>query len=412
VLYGTTQLGGTGGWGTVFQLAPNTGGKTYTEKVLYSFTGLADGANPVSDLVIGNSSVLYGTTYGGGANGYGTVFELSPPVKTGGPWTEKVLYSFLGGTDGAYPAAGVAWRSASGVLYGTTYGGGTAGLGTVFEIIPSSGSGTWSEKVLYSFQGGTDGAYPLADLVLANSSAITLYGTTSAGGSTTIAAGTAPSGTNPGCAANIDNTPCTYENWGTVFELVGAGGGAFTETQLYSFFGANDGGTPESALITGPSGVFYGSTFWGGVNTMCATGDYPQGCGVVYQLAPPTSGTGLWTETVLHAFSNTTPDGEHLYRNLAYSSTSGILYGSTYAGGQNLDTCFPAGAFTGCGTIFDLTPPSAPGGSWTKANLIAFGYNNGGIPNGVILSSGGALFGTTEGGGPGLGYGIAFEWVQ
>lgn len=408
VLYGTTMLGGSGGWGTVFQLTPNTGGKTYTEKVIYNFTGLADGANPVSDLVIGNSNVLYGTTYGGGKYGYGTVFELSP----GATWTQKVLYSFKGGTDGAYPAAGVVWRSSSGALYGTTYGGGTAGLGTAFQVVPSSGSGTWSEKVVYSFLGGTDGAYPIADLKLATGSVVTLYGTTSAGGSTTIPAGTPPSGTNPGCAANVDNTPCTYENWGTVFQLTGSGGGAFTETQLYSFFGTADGGTPESALIMPASGVIYGSTFWGGVNFMCATGAYPQGCGVVYQLAPPTSGSGLWTETVLHTFSNTTPDGQHPYRNLAYSSASGYLYGSTYAGGQDLDTCFPAGAFTGCGTIFDLTPPKSPGSPWGKANLIAFGGTNGGIPNGVILASGGALFGTTESGGTDVGYGIAYEWVQ
>ncbi|MGA2135016.1 MAG: choice-of-anchor tandem repeat GloVer-containing protein [Bryobacteraceae bacterium] len=412
VLYGTTYLGGSGGWGTVFELVPGTGGKTYTLSTIYSFTGLADGANPVSDLALGNSGVLYGTTYSGGANGYGTVFELTPG-KTGQPWNEKVLYSFKGGTgDGAYPAAGVTWRSASGALYGTTYGGGNAGQGTVFEILPSSGSGTWTETVIYNFQGGTDGAYPLADLVLASSSVVTIYGTTSEGGSTTIPAGTAPSGTNPGCAANVDNTPCTYENWGTVFELTGSGGGAFTETQLYSFFGANDGGTPESALIFGPSGVFYGSTFWGGVTTACATGDYPQGCGVVYQLAPPASGSGLWTETVVHTFSATFPDGEHPYRNLAYSSTSGYLYGTTYAGGNDIDTCFPASALVGCGTIFDLKPPTSPGLPWTKANLIAFGYNNGGAPNGVVLTSGGALFGTTQLGGPGLGYGIAYEWMQ
>ncbi|HTQ53819.1 MAG TPA: choice-of-anchor tandem repeat GloVer-containing protein [Bryobacteraceae bacterium] len=406
VLYGTTMLGGKGGWGTVFQLTPNAGGKTYTEKVIYNFTGLADGANPVSDLVLGNSNVLYGTTYGGGKYGYGTVFELLP----GATWTEKVLYSFKGGTDGAYPAAGVVWRATSGALYGTTYGGGTAGLGTVYQVIPNGGTGTWNEKVIYSFQGGTDGAYPISDLLLASGSTVTLYGATSAGGSTTIPAGTPPSGTIPGCAANVDNTPCTYENWGTVFQLVGAGGGVFNETQLYSFYGAADGGTPESALIQGPNGVFYGSAFWGGVDFGCATGAYPQGCGVVYQLAPPTSGSGLWTETVLHTFSSTLPEGEHPYGNLARNSTTGVIYGTTYAGGQNVDTCFPAGAYNGCGTIFDLVPPSSPGSPWKKANLIALNGDNGGAPNGVIVTSQGALFGTTGLGGPGLGYGIAFEW--
>ena len=413
VLYGTTYLGGASGWGTVFELVPNTGGKTYTQYVLYSFTGLADGANPVSDLVIGNSGILYGTTYGGGAHGYGTVFELLPASKVGEPWTEKVLYSFQGGTaDGAYPAAGVTWRSASGVLYGTTYGGGTGGFGTVFELVPNANTGTWTETVLYNFQSGTDGAYPLTDLVLANSSTITIYGTTSQGGSITIPAGTAPVGTNPGCAANPYNAPCTYENWGTVFQLVGSGGGKFTETLLYTFFGAADGGSPESALIMGTGGVFYGSTFWGGTPTSCATGDYPQGCGVVYELTPPTSGSGPYTETALHTFTNSLPDGEHPYRNMTMGST-GILYGTTYAGGQNVDTCFPAEAFVGCGTIFDLTPPSAPGGTWKKANLIALDGQNGGGPNGVILGgAAGTLYGTTEYGGPGESYGIVYEWVQ
>ncbi len=406
VLYGTTLTGGNGGWGTVFELVPQTGGKTYVENTIYSFTGLNDGANPVADLVIGNNNVLYGTTYGGGVHGYGTVFEVYPG-QTGG-WVFKSLYSFKGGADGAYPAAGVVWRSSSGVLYGTTYGGGAAGVGTAYQVTPNQSTGTWTEKVIYTFQGGTDGAYPIADLTMSNSPTVTLYGTTSQGGLVTIPAGTPPSGTNPGCASNPDNTPCTYENWGTVFQLTGSGGGSFKETQLYTFFGAADGGSPESSVILAPSGVIYGSTFWGGTPTACATGSYPQGCGVIYQLAPPTSGS-TWTETALHTFSNVYPDGQHPYRNLVLSSTSGILYGTTYAGGLDINDCFPAGGFIGCGTIFNMTPQT--GGSWKKANLTAFDNNNGGAPVGVILSPGGVLYGSTEVGGTGLGYGITYSWA-
>jgi uncharacterized repeat protein (TIGR03803 family) len=352
------------------------------------------------------SGVLYGTTYSGGAHNCGVVFQLAPETGGGG-WMEKVIYSFQGGTDGAYPASGVVWQSTGSVLYGTTYGGGTAGLGTVYQVAPGTG-GVWTEKVLYSFQGGTDGAYPISDLTLAGSSPVSLVGTTSQGGSITVPAGTAPSGTNPGCAANPDNTPCVYENWGTVFKLTSSSGN-FTETLVYTFFGAGDGGGPEAAIIVTPQGVLYGSTFWGGTPTPCATGGYPQGCGVVFALTP--TGTGSWTESVLHTFTDTVPDGQHPYRNMALAS-NGALYGTTYAGGQNVDTCFPAGGFTGCGTIFNVKPPTTPGGPWTKSNLIALSGLNGGAPNGVILAGGGSLFGTTEYGGPGEGYGIVFEWVQ
>jgi uncharacterized repeat protein (TIGR03803 family) len=375
--YGTTS-GGAMGWGTVFELIPSNGGATYTQKTLYSFTGGADGAQPVADLVLGKNNVIYGTTYGGGALGYGTVFQVAPTQ--GGVWTEKVLYSFKGGNDGAYPAGGLVLNS-SGVLYGTTYGGGTTGLGAVFQLAPAAG-GVWTETTLYSFLGATDGAYPIADLTL-NSAGI-LYGTTSQGGS-------------------ITNSGGTYSNWGIVFQLAPAGGGVWNETILYTFTGGADGGTPESALILGPSNVLYGSTFWGGTGT-CPVSGYPQGCGTVFQLAPPTAG-GAWTESILYSFTGRSPDGAHPYKNMAFNSNG--IFGTTYAGGAQIDICFPEG-YPGCGTMFKLKSPSAPGGAWTKSNLIVFVGDNGGAPTGLILNKGGSAFGTTVMGGISLGYGTAY----
>jgi len=396
-LFGTTSYGGTHGWGSVFELIPKTGGG-WTEATLYSFTGAGDGAIPLADLTIGKSNVVYGTTEYGGTYGFGTVFALLPAA--GGAWTEKVLYSFKGGTDGANPVAGLALASTTGVLYGTTYNGGTAGLGTIFQAAPSQG-GTWSEKVLYSFQGGTDGANPVSDLVIGANT--TLYGTTSQGGSVTIQAGTGP------CPPNSQNTPCVYANWGTVFQLTTKGGGTWTEALLYTFLGLSDGGTPESKLIIGAGNVLYGGTFWGGSPTVCPVGGYPQGCGTVYSLTPPTGG-GSWTQAVLHTFTGVSPDGSHPYGNLTVS-TAGIIYGTTLTGGLQDDFCFDQ-SYNGCGTIFSMKPPTAPGGTWTKSNVTVFNGTNGGAPNGIILGSTGTLYGTTSVGGSAGGFGTVFSFGQ
>jgi uncharacterized repeat protein (TIGR03803 family) len=176
-LYATTYQGGTGlctlsgtviGCGTVFELSPKTGGG-WTEKILHSFSYGTDGNYPYASVIFDASGNLYGTTYAGGANGYGTVFELVPNAN--GLWGEKVLHSFANnGTDGYYPFASLIF-DAAGNLYGTTSDGGDSancrgtGCGTVFELVPTTG-GRWGEKVLYSFEGGFgDGSYPSASLI-------------------------------------------------------------------------------------------------------------------------------------------------------------------------------------------------------------------------------------------------------
>jgi uncharacterized repeat protein (TIGR03803 family) len=163
-LYGTTYFGGASGFGTVFKVTLSG-----IETVLYSFAGGSDGQHPYADVIQGSDGNFYGTTYDGGANGLGTVFKLTPSG------TETVLYSFAGGSsDGANPEAGLT-QGSDGNFYGNTLQGGTNGLGTVFKVIPSG-----IETVLHAFAGGSDGANPSANLL--QSSDGNLYGSTGAGG--------------------------------------------------------------------------------------------------------------------------------------------------------------------------------------------------------------------------------------
>jgi hypothetical protein len=133
------------GCGTVFKLTPPAAGETeWTESVLYRFAGKdGDGLEPFAGLIMDASGALYSTTFTGGVDGNGTVFELTPPAAGKTKWSESVLYSFPGvlrARHGAYPSAGLI-MDASGALYGTTdYGGtssvSTSGYGTVFEVVP------------------------------------------------------------------------------------------------------------------------------------------------------------------------------------------------------------------------------------------------------------------------------------
>ena len=172
-LYGTTTQGGVDGYGTVFELTENFG--SWTETVLYSFKNGNDSATPYAGLVMDKTGALYGTTSGLNVLGVpGAVFQLT---QSGGVWTEKTLYTFTGGTDGGYPTSALVLDS-KGRLYGTTYYGGASGYGTVFEVYQSGGA--WKEKVLYPFQSGSDGANPYAGLLRNGSGGF--YGTTASGG--------------------------------------------------------------------------------------------------------------------------------------------------------------------------------------------------------------------------------------
>ena len=191
-LYGTTLGGGIGGGaGTVFKLTPpGKHGGQWTEKILYTFTEGSDGGHPLSNLVFHDNGILYGTTQNGGMvqggfSGYGVVFKLTPPKKQGGSWTESVVYTFTGGADGGIPSGGIIFDK-NGNLYGTTAAGGITdshcafgSCGVVFEL--SLKSGVWREKVLHRFTGKKDGGNPeLASLLISQKG--TLFGVTFEGG--------------------------------------------------------------------------------------------------------------------------------------------------------------------------------------------------------------------------------------
>jgi hypothetical protein len=221
-LYGTTGSGnGSSQYGNVFELAPPASpGGAWTDTVLHTFDpGNGDGAFPAAGLTIGKSGAIYGATSGGGGpcattfdNGCGVVFELAPPTGTqGGPWTENLIYSFLGFPhDGAVPSGALVF-GANGAIYGTTAGGGNSkcyagpfgqaphGCGLAFQLTPPSSSGaSWTETILYTFKAAGDGARPLGGVILGPDG--TLYGTTSQNGKS-------PVGKSPCCGTVFALTP-------------------------------------------------------------------------------------------------------------------------------------------------------------------------------------------------------------
>jgi len=311
-------------------------------KLLYSFKGGADGSYPAAGLTFVNGT-LYGTTYDGGdlgcASGFGcgTVFRLST---TG---SEQVIYAFKGGADAAGPV--VALLNLNGTLYGTTQSGGSSvsGFGTVFSVTTSG-----SERVLYSFKGGSDGAQPLASLIAFNGK---LYGSTYFGGDNTRCAG--------GC--------------GTVFEISTSG----RERIIYRFKGyPHDGEGPIGALVA-MNGDLYGATWIGG------SGACYHGCGTIF--AASTSGK----ERVLHNF-NGAPDGENPGGTLV--NVGGALYGTTLGGG----TSGACAGWGGCGTFFQLIPSSASGSYSVIYSFV--GGRNSAEPNGGLLPLNGKFYGTAAGG--------------
>jgi uncharacterized repeat protein (TIGR03803 family) len=176
-LYGTTIGGGKNYGGAVFKLSPTTSGY-WKENVLHSFGATGDGVGPHGPLVMDAQNNLYGTTDSGGSGDIGTVFQLSRNPGSG--WTEAILHSFTGATNGGQPFAGVILDSAHN-LYGTTYNGGKDGYGSVFRLtrIQFNGQIIWKAILLYSFTDGTDGANPAAPLT--RDAAGNLYSTTQFG---------------------------------------------------------------------------------------------------------------------------------------------------------------------------------------------------------------------------------------
>jgi uncharacterized repeat protein (TIGR03803 family) len=339
-LYGTTSAGGDNDYGTVFELSPGSNGE-WAETILQCFkNGDPYGSEPMGGVIVGPGADLYGTTQDGGSGHHGTVYELSLGL---GGWTEAVLYNFCSGVilgktgnlygtahnvyelsptsvgwvenvlhnftgangDGYFPQAGPIMDEA-GNIYGTTfYGGGGGcggGCGTVYELqagdpaVWAPGVAAWKERVLHRF-GETpgDGAFPgVGQLAIDRFG--DLYGTTDVGG-------------NPG--------------YGTVFKLTNvpsATGGAWAEAVLHNFTPGGLGYEPSGGVIIDSAGNLYGTTINGG-SALC-------GCGVVYKLSPQPD--GRWQYAVLHIFEGT--DGAQPDANLTIGP-DGNLYGTASGGG-------------------------------------------------------------------------------
>ncbi|MEO6990950.1 MAG: choice-of-anchor tandem repeat GloVer-containing protein [Candidatus Baltobacteraceae bacterium] len=182
-LYGMTPDGGAYSSGTVYQLTPQ--GSGWQENVIHTFTGGNDGAvGSLGPLLLDAAGQLYGVTELGGAHEAGTAFKLSS--EPAGKWNLRTLYAFQGQPDAAFPYGGLI-SDKSGNFYGTTYYGGTQGVGTVFELSPKA-RGPWAERKLYDFKGGTDASSPTGTLVFDASG--NLFGTSSAGGRPSCDCGT------------------------------------------------------------------------------------------------------------------------------------------------------------------------------------------------------------------------------
>jgi hypothetical protein len=384
-------------------ISPAQTGKKIT---IHNFNPNGDGTLPSGSLIFDKAGALYGTTsfspslnLCGLGEECGTVYTLLPPI-----WKEEILYAFgddandgngapytgvaldqagnLYGSDqfdifqlapdgGALPwsfspmyIAGSAGYSLStplpdpsGSVYFTSSDGDIDNFGSVLQLTPQNG--TWSSNVLYSFTGQADGYGP-DDGVIRDRKG-NLYGTTGA------------SFLNPNsCGAIYELTP-------------NAGRTVWSETTIHIFSGSDGCGGTLLPMIFDAKGNLYGTSYSGGSGTNC-TG----GCGVVFELSPPTTKGGSWQLTVLYSFLGGN-DGDDP-QGLAIDS-SGLLYGTTIQGGTG--HCVFNGQSVGCGTIYQLSPSTT--GTWTKTILHSFQAGKDGAEpyGGVTIGPDGALYGTT-----------------
>jgi uncharacterized repeat protein (TIGR03803 family) len=339
-IYGTSVQGGLYGSGTVFQVT--TAG---VHTVLYSFTGGADGGEPYKGVTLDAQGNLYGTavTGGGGSceGGCGVVFKVT---QSGGSWTQSVIHTFTGGSDGSGPGSGVTFDKL-GNLYGMTPTGGANGVGTIYQMKPQS-DGSWKLRVIHTFTGGTDGLGGSAGRMILGAAG-NLYGVTTVGG------------------ANGD---------GIAFSLVPTQSGSWTLNVLYAFKGSPDAGFPYGGLLLDKLGNLYGTTYYDGANDL----------GSVYKL---THKNGAWSESVLYSFKGGT-DGSGSIANLVMDAV-GNLYGTTSEGGAGCS----------CGVIFKLA--KGTNGKWTESVVYRFtGAPDAGFAyNGMVPDGAGNFYGATVHGG-------------
>jgi uncharacterized repeat protein (TIGR03803 family) len=371
VLYGTADIGGNAtDSGTVYSFTPPTAsGGTWTRTTLARLAGGAGGGYPLG-LVQDADGNLYGYALDFGAGGYGTVFRLGKPAAPGRAWRFETIYAFQGGNDGALPS-GLALQS-DGTLIGVTdrggqgncldpYEGTQVGCGTVFQLTPpTQAKGPWTETILYSFAGGSDGVIPVGPPLNVGGA---LLGVTTQGGGGPCTDG---SGNPSGC--------------GTVYKLTPGGAGTWVESVPYAFQGGAQGSVPLGGLAVDRSGALYGATAEGGSTAVDSYGD-----GIVYRLAPA-PGSGVIFQ-VIHTFEGPA-DGRSPEGGVAVTP-GGTVFGTTYLG--------PQGYF---GSVYRLVPPESGSSSWTESILAKFPSPGGTYPSGQIaLQSGGKIYGVTLFGG-------------
>ena len=340
-LYAATAAGGTYGAGTVFMLSP-----TGKETILYEFKGQSngDGTGPHGHLTFDAKGNIYGTTQGGGTNGTGTVYKLSP--KSGGGWTEKVIYTFSAtGADGTGPSAGMT-IAADGTMYSTTPDGGAFGAGTVFSLKKTSTG--WKQTVIQNLNGSSNGGYPYEGLMM--DAAGNLYGAAPTGGAS-----------GQGIIYRLSRTK---KGW--------------VDKVLHSFTNANGDGSGLYwiDLISDTSGNIYGATSFGGTN----------GTGMVWELVYSETKKS-YSERILYEFgASGSGDGNNPYGGLAMDS-AGNLYGTTLYGGTS-----------NIGTSYKLTKD---GKTWKETILHTFaGANDGAQSTGnPYIDAKGRVWGMTETGG-------------
>jgi uncharacterized repeat protein (TIGR03803 family) len=338
-LYGVTTSDGADHAGVIFELQkPARGQTSWTESVLYTFTNGADGGVPQAGLIIDASGNLYGTTYQGGADGDGVVFELRH--RKSGP-KYKVLWTFTGGNDGALPSGRLS-QDGAGNLYGTATEGGTGVVGVVFELSPPpAGKKAWTQTVLYNFTGNNDGGEPMGNVLVGSDG--NLYGTSAGYG---------------------------QYNYGTIYRLV-PGNGGWSFSVLHAFAGGSDGEVPRDGLMQDSNGTLYGTT-----------AGFDNSYGNVFDLN--TDGSG-YTSIYNIPSCQGCYTGNGPWQTVSMDS-SGALYGTTLADGENPN-----------GEIFKLTP--AGNNQWTASVLYAFPGGAGSqFPySTVLVGKRGVLYGTSSG---------------
>jgi len=227
------------------------------------------GRRPTAGVIADQTGALYGTTANQGANGQGMVFKLTPPSVSGGSWTESIVWTFTGVADGGGPTAGLL-MDAAGVIYGSTGAGGSFGCGTFFQLLPPATSGgAWTENTLTNFPCGPNGLASSPGDFVRDQTTGTIYGTVQQAGQ--LNGGWIYRLTPPAVGGSSETRCGFYNGCGTIFQLTPSSGGVWTETVLQDFVSSGgDAINPNPGRLLLRSGTLYGASYQGGASNLGA----------------------------------------------------------------------------------------------------------------------------------------------